>query len=171
MKSWIRLTLITVTVGGGFAGIAVTFQSLFDSSGASALNLTLKVGFVGLYVFVVGAGLLFVHDPTRTSPLLASLAIQIPQISSLVIVYKFTAGLEASFSVAGLENGNTNLNWSLLFGSSWSFAILQQNPLRVGVNLAALASLILLLLALRQTSTLTSPNKESVGYGSPTQIL
>jgi hypothetical protein len=125
-------------------------------------------------VFVVGAGLLFVHDPTRTGPLLAALAIQIPELSSPVIVYKFAAGLEASFGVSGLENENTtgiHLDWNLLLGSSWRFAILQQNPLRVGVNLAALASLILLLLALRQASTLTPPNKESVGYGSPTQIL
>ncbi len=29
MKSWLRLTLITMTVGGGFAGFAATFYSLF----------------------------------------------------------------------------------------------------------------------------------------------
>src|SRR5215831_17858454 len=28
MKPWLRLTLITMTVGGGFTGVAVTLQSL-----------------------------------------------------------------------------------------------------------------------------------------------
>jgi hypothetical protein len=32
MKSWLRIILITMTVGGGFMGTAVTLQAIFSSS-------------------------------------------------------------------------------------------------------------------------------------------
>ena len=60
MKPWLRLTLITMTVGGGFAGFVSTLQSLFNSLRASTLNLLLTVVFMGLYAFVTASGLLFV---------------------------------------------------------------------------------------------------------------
>jgi len=150
-----------MTVGGGFTGIVITAQSLFNSSGLSALNLALMVGFIGLYVFVTASGLIFVHDPTRTGPLFVALAIQIPELSSSVIVYKFVAGLEASFGVRWLENkGATSLNfdWVLQLGCRARVVFFQENPLRIGVNFAALACLILLSLALRPASSLTAPN-------------
>jgi hypothetical protein len=172
MKPWIRLTLITMTVGGGFAGFAGTLQSLFHSSGASTLNLVLMVVFMGLYVFVAASGLLFVHDPTRTGPLLAALAIQIPSISSSIIVYKFAAGLEAFIIIGSTERERTigaYLGWDLLLGSSWRFAVQHDNPLRVGVNVAALAILALLWQTLRPATAMTPKNHQSVGHNSPIQ--
>jgi hypothetical protein len=157
MKPWLRLTLITMTVGGGFAGFVSTLQSLFNSLRASTLNLLLTVVFMGLYAFVTASGLLFVHDPTRTGPLLAALAIQIPAISSSVIVYKFAAGLETFVSVGGSEQKNAmgvHFDWDLLLGGSWRFALQQDNPLRVGVNVAALAFLLLLWRTLQRTNRL-----------------
>src|SRR5690242_1769351 len=74
MKPWIRLTLIVMTVGGGFSGFARTLEALFDSSRASTLNQLFKVVFLGLYAFVAASGLLFVQDPTRTGTLRAALA-------------------------------------------------------------------------------------------------
>ena len=135
MKPWLRLTLVTMTVGGGFAGVAGTLQSLFNSPGASALNLMLILVFLGLYVFVIISGLLFVHDPTRTGLLLAALAIQIPSISSSLVVYKFAAGLEAFINVGGLGKDSTtgaHLDWNLLLGSSWRFAFQQSNSRALG---------------------------------------
>jgi hypothetical protein len=94
MKIWLRLALITTTGGGGFTGIALTL-SLFRSQGTGFPSLILLIGFLVLYVFVLTSGLLFVRDPQRTGPLLAALAVQIPYISTPLIVYKFAAGVYA----------------------------------------------------------------------------
>lgn len=151
-----------MTVGGGFAGFAGTLPSLFNSPGASTFKLVLILIFMGLYVFVTVSGLLFVANPVRTGPLVAALALQIPWISSSLIVYKFAAGAQAFFIIGSPENENAivHLGGDVLLGSSWKFGLLQENPLRFGVNLAALAILLLLLRALRPSSSVASPNRE-----------
>lgn len=162
MKPWIRLILIVVTVGGGFSGFARTLEALFDSSGASTLNQLLKVVFLGLYAFVAASGLFFVQHPTRTGPLRAALAIQIPSISSSLVVFKFAAGLAAFLNLGGFERRNAGLNigWELRLGSSWSFSLQQDKPLRVGVNLAALAILVLLWRAVQPAGSIRPQKQE-----------
>ena len=159
MKLWIRLTLITMTVGGGFAGFAITLQSLFTTPASSTLVIMLV--FIALYAFVTASGLLFVSDPARTGPLLTALAIQIPQFSSSVVAYRFAAGLEAAFGVSGLEKGSPHVDWKLVVGCYANVSFFQENPLRFGVNLAALASLLLLLL-LQQPVGVPTPKEHSV---------
>jgi phosphoglycerol transferase MdoB-like AlkP superfamily enzyme len=167
MKTWLRLTLITMTVGGGFAGIAVTLQALFNSPVASTLNLLAMIVFLGLYVFVTISGLIFVHDPKRTGPLMAALAIQIPSVSSSFIVYKFAVGVRAFLMVSGSEGPNTpavRLSWDFFLGSSWTFSLLRDKPPGIGVNVAALAILAYSWQALRSGGDQPSPTQpESEG--------
>jgi hypothetical protein len=47
-----------------------------------------------------------------------------------------------------------HFDWDLLLGGSWRFALQQDNPLRVGVNVAALAFLLLLWRTLQRTNRL-----------------
>jgi len=101
MKTWLRLTLITMTVGGGFAGVILTIQSLLDSGSRGPVHLVLLAGFLALYAFVTACGLLFVHDPSRLRPLLVALAIQIPWVSTPLVVYKFAAGSHVVLTVGG----------------------------------------------------------------------
>lgn len=117
------------------------------------------VVFTGLYVFVTVGGLIFVHDPQRIGPLVAALGIQIPWISSSLVLYKFAAGVQAFITVGGSEKANTvgvHFGWDFLLGSSWRLALLQERPLGIGVNVAALA---MLAVTLRSTNGLTSPTK------------
>jgi hypothetical protein len=144
MKTWLRLTLITVTVGGGFAGVVVTLQALLGSQGQRAFNLPLMCVFLLLYVYVTVSGLLFVHKPEQTRPLIAALAIQIPWISSSLIVYKFAAALHAVFSIRSPEAAGLRFDTEILLGSGWRFAWLQENPWSIGINLFPLAILLLL---------------------------
>jgi hypothetical protein len=163
MKTWLRLTLVTMTVGGGFAGIALTLQALFNSHGASTLNLLVMIAFVGLYTFVTISGLIFVHDPNRTTPLMVALAIQIPSVSSSSVVYKFAAGIRAFLMLGGSQGTNTpgvRFSWDFFPGSSWTFSLSRDKPLAIGVNVAALAILAFAWQALR-------PARESV-HPSPT---
>ena len=91
MKLWLRLLFITITVGGGFTGFVLTFQSLFNSPHQRPLNVLLTIIFLALNAYVFVSGLLFVRDEQRTRPVMAALAIQIPWISSPLMVYKFAS--------------------------------------------------------------------------------
>ncbi len=166
MKTWLRLTLVTMTVGGGFTGIAATLQALFNSPNASTLRLLVMIAFVGLYAFVTVSGLIFVRDPKRTRPLMVALAIQIPSGSSSFIVYKFAVGVRAFLMVGSSEGANTpgiRVSWDFFLGSSWTFSLLGQKPLAISVNVAALAVLAFSWQALR-------PSRESVEPSSATWV-
>jgi len=162
MKPWIRLTLIVMTVGGGFSGFARTLEALFDSSGESPLNQLVKVVFLGLYAFVAASGLLFVQQPTRTGALRAALAIQIPFLSSSFIAYKFAAGLAAFLSFGSPERESTGfyVGWEVRLGSFWIFYLQRDQPLRIGVNLVALAILVLLWTAAQPANSMTLQKRE-----------
>lgn len=117
-----------------------------------------------LYAFVAAAGLLFVYDPQRTRLLQAALAIQIPWISTPIIVYKFAAGLYA-FLIIGrpLEPGRFGVYFGgeALLGSSYQFAWLQKNPWTFGVNFVALVFIVLLRRS-RSSTMGTSDTPEAV---------
>ncbi|MBI3476497.1 MAG: hypothetical protein HY010_12260 [Acidobacteria bacterium] len=151
MKTWLRLTLILITVGGGFTGAVLTLQSLPNS----ANHKFAFVVFAGLYVFVTVSGLAFVNDPQRTRPLLAAIAIQIPWITSPVIVYKFAAGVNTVLSMSGpahAGNFGVHFGWAFFLGSSWEFALLQDNAWGIGINWFALLLFILLRRSVRSSS-------------------
>ena len=99
MKTWLRLTLITMTVGGGFAGVLLTLSSLFNSQSRGVTYLIFVVGFLAMFLFVMASGLLFVHDPRRVRPLLAALTMQTPWISTPLLVYKFAAEFHLAVSI------------------------------------------------------------------------
>jgi hypothetical protein len=72
MKPWLRLTLITLTVGGGFTGVAFNVQAFQSGeiTGAWTLASTL------LYGFVLISGLLLVYRPEVTLPVILALALR-----------------------------------------------------------------------------------------------
>src|SRR5687767_6635220 len=105
MSTWLRLTLVTMTVGGGFTGVAITVQGWQPAREVGGGTTAVLAAFLVLYAFVLASGLLLVHDPRRTRPVAAALALQVPMVSSPVITYQLTAGLHATVSVgeAGLQ--------------------------------------------------------------------
>lgn len=147
MRTWLRLALITMTVGGGFTGFVVTLQSFFGSLGQSPLNLLLMAVAIALYAFIFVSGLIFVHDPRRTKPLSVAFAIQIPWVSSPFLTYKLAAGSEAALSVGNIEEGRVgvHLGADSLMGSTFAFNLLRGDRWIIGVNLIALTIFVLLL--------------------------
>src|ERR1051326_185394 len=100
MKPWLRLTLIAVTVGGGFTGVAVTFQALLSPQ-RQPLAYVLISAFLAVFAFVMASGLVLVHSPERTDLMIVSLALQIPWVSSPIIAYKLAAGLQLCIAEIG----------------------------------------------------------------------
>lgn len=148
MKTWLRLLLVTMTVGGGFSGITLSLEAFHHPSGPTQLFLDLL--FLILFSFVTASGLIFVWNPNRTAPLIVALAIQIPWISCPVFEYHFSTGLLAAITLGTPENPDQfglRLGTNLFFGSlcRFRFGAYHEIPLAVGVNTVALVLLILLL--------------------------
>ena len=150
MKPWLRLTLITVTVGGGFSGVAIALQSLLAAQNQPPVNYVLMLGFIALYAFVTTSGLVLVQDPKRIDLLIVALSLQVPWVSSPLIAYKFTAGFQVCVTfIGGHFYGGFRL------GSDFQINFFQHLPWGVGINLFAVALLVLVLRATR-TPTLQS---------------
>jgi len=161
MKTWLRLTLITMTVGGGFAGVLITGHSLVHSEGQGLPYLVIMAAFLTLYTLVTASGLLFVHDPRRVQPLFAALATQIPWISSPLIVYKVAAGFHAVLTIGSPEEVGTfgvHFGAEALLGSMFSFVFCSaKTPWSIGVNLFALLLLVLLWKSARTSDPVMQP--------------
>lgn len=142
MKPWLRLILVTATVGGGFAGVAVTIQLLFGGQGGSPASYVLLTGFFALFAFVTVSGLVFVHNPENTGLMTVALALQVPWVSSPIFAYKLDAGFQLTVAFIG-----GNLTAALRLGSGFQVGIFQQHPWGAGLNLFALVLLALLLRA------------------------
>jgi hypothetical protein len=156
MKSWLRLTLVTVTVGGGFAGVAMTLRSLPTAHSQPPIYYAFALAALALFTFVTISGLIFVHDSERTGLLIISLFIQIPWVSSPIIAYKLATGFQVSVVfIGGRFAGGFHL------GSDVQLNLFRQFPWGVGINLFALVLLILLLrsaqVPARPSSTLEAP--------------
>ena len=147
LRTLLRVALITMTVGGGFKGVILTVQLLASSDSSAVVQRVLVVMFLALYGFVAACGLWFACDRRRVRPLLAALAIQIPWVSTPLVVYKFAAGLYAVVSVGGPQDaGDLGVRFGAeaLFGSTFRVAWLQEIPWSVGVNVAALVFFVVL---------------------------
>ena len=155
MSTWLRLTLVGLTVGGGFTGVVLTLQMLFSPQVDGAALILICVLFVVLYLFVFLSGLLLVHNPRRVTPLAIALVLQVPVVSSPVVAFRFAAGLQCSF---GLSQGGVFAGFRL--GSEWQFNLLQPLPLALGVNVVA----VLLLVALIRS---TARNRQRSATGPP----
>jgi hypothetical protein len=150
MKPWLRLTLITLTVGGGFTGFVGTLPSLLRHGSQQPVLFLMFAGFLALYAFVAASGLLFIQNEKQILPLLIGFAVQVPWISSPVLAYQFTAGFNVS---VGLFAGR--LGWVVRLGGDWHCVLGQKAAWGAGVNLFAL--FIMGLLARRLSGSLSKP--------------
>ena len=130
MKTWLRLTLIVMTVGGGFTGTAMTLQFLFSPQPQPVVTKIIVSAFVLISLFILTAGLIFVQNSRITDPLVAALALQIPVFSCPLIMYDYGVGLYFSVGVS-----STHLFYLLRVGMQWQFWIMHQSPWGFGVNI------------------------------------
>lgn len=140
MKPWLRLTIITITVGGGFAGLLSTISAL--SSWTGTLDFLLKILGFALFAYVFVCGLMFANDANRTDPLFLAFAIQIPWVSTPLIVYQFAPGIHTALGLTSSNEAGKlsfGLGWNFLLGSEWRLGLMHDRPWNLSVNLVALA--------------------------------
>lgn len=146
MKTWLRLTLVTLTVGGGFLGFVYTLPMF--SSTLTALKFVEASCSLLLYSFVTVSGLIFVHDPDSTGPLFGALALQVPWVSSPVVLYHFSTGLK--FVLKGTYPQDAfNLGFEAFLGSTFRFDVAQAHPWGIGVNLVPIILIVIMVKSAR----------------------
>lgn len=133
-----RWLILVLAIGGGFTGLVVTVQGVAEAQ-LSLLQLFFSFWFVGLYAFVIASGLIFADSPRCVVPLMISLILQVPFVTSPILAYRFDVGFNVTI---GVVNGHFISDWR--FGSEWFASLLQGRPWGIGVNLFAVLILFLL---------------------------
>jgi hypothetical protein len=157
IKAWFRWMVLILTIGGGFTGLALIVQGIFQLQTRQLSYLFLYTPFVILYGSTIVSGLLFADNPKNTILLKIALIAQIPWFSSPVLAYSFGAGLRITAGILG-----DHLNASFRIGSDFQISYFQGLPWGIGVNVFALAVLVLLL-------RFTRASDSSVIDGNPSQ--
>ena len=152
-KTWVRLTIVLFTVGGGFAGVAAALVALREEAVRQDPN-RFASAFVPMIAFslVTLGGLLYVYNPKRTFLPRVSLGAQIIRVTGPYGVFKFLsgAGLYIFFAIGPLEGDiSKHISWTADVGSELTIAHSDGPPVTIEVNLIAL----FLFLALRALRT------------------
>ncbi len=155
MNAWFRRLILILTIGGGFVGILLTAQSFSQADKVVAYIALLA--FVGLYGYGIFLGVRLSEGSAPLRHLRLYFGLQIPFLSSPVIAYRFSTGLQVT--IAMIQSG-VRCDWRL--GSEGQFAILSPEPWGIGINLVALAIVCLLysrLAVVADDGTVCGPNQ------------
>src|SRR5262249_23626745 len=97
------------------------------------------LAFIGLYAYGILIGIKLSEDPPPLKHLRLYFSLQIPFISSPVIAYRFSSGLQATVAII-----QSSLKWDFRLGVEGQFAMLSSAPWGCGVNFVALIIVLLL---------------------------
>jgi len=142
MKTWLRITLIVMSVGGGSAGVFVTVPLVFAAD-QIFLNRLLAFVFVILYGFIVTSGLLFIHRPEETTPLKVALALQIFWLSMPSFTYYLASGAYFFVRFGGMDVDRIGFSLTYSLGSRFTINFSGEHW-NFGINLFAAGLLYLL---------------------------
>lgn len=116
-----------------------TLSTMFSPQVEGLSGKLATAAFLGLFGFLVWAGLAFVHDSTRRWPLYAALGLQAAWITSPLVSYQMWAGVIVNL---GLSGWKVQLGANL--GAGWYFSFAKAEANGMGLNLLAIALLVLL---------------------------
>ena len=157
MQKLLRYLLLSLTIGGGYLGVAATTDVLMTSGQSYPLLPWVLSAFFAFYGCAILTGLRLADRIAQPVLLPLVFLIQVPWVSSSLVTFSVTSGLH--FTVFYSDR------FSLLyaFGSEWTFSMGDRAPTGFGINFFALA-MALVALALRRHKlpgsavTLTTPS-------------
>ena len=141
MNIWFRRFLVVLTIGGGFLGVVILVDTLFTAQNTPVLVYAIFAFLIALYIYGIFAGIRLSEDANRYGYVLFFYALQVPFLSSPILVYRFACGFHATIWVIGFSIG-----WMFRLGSDCQLTILQPNSWGGGVNLFAAAILLALVI-------------------------
>ena len=92
-----------------------------------------------LYAYGIFVGLKVNDGKIADKHVVIYFCLQLPLISSPLLLYRFTSGFHAAVGVVGKR-----FMWTVGVGSEWKFALLEPYPLGIAINLFPLAILFVL---------------------------
>jgi hypothetical protein len=134
-----RKVHLILTIGGGFLGLAITLQGFFTAKEFNAPFFLLLAAFVTLYGYGIFAGLRLVDNPDEKKHLAVFYWLQVPWISSPILVYRFASGFHVTCVFV-----ESKLGCFFRVGSDWQVSLFRPAPWGIGVNAFALALVVLL---------------------------
>lgn len=138
MNPLLRRLNIILTIGGGFLGIAFTLQAFFSAKESNPVFYAMLTAFVALYAYGIFAGFRLI-EKEETKHLIVFYWLQVPWFSSPLLTYHLASGFFLSVSLI-----DWRFNAAFRLGSDWRFSLFQSDPWGVGINLFALAMVIIL---------------------------
>src|SRR5580765_4473399 len=137
MNIWLRRLLLILLIGGGFAGLALITEFVFQP--IKPIARIAMLGFICAYCYSIFIGLKLSEGTASLNYVRLYYALQIPFLSSPIITYRFGSGLQVTLAI--IESGLTS---SCRLGSEFQFAIGSSAPWGIGINFVGLAILLLL---------------------------
>jgi hypothetical protein len=147
MLAWLRALILATTILGGLHGCVITLHLVFSKNSQGMGVLALSGCMFAAYAYVTATGIIVWRHPNQLRPMLWAQAIQIPSISLPGLVYKFAAGLSGAVCFVLYHTGDKygaglSTHWNL--GSSCEVRFFQNAPIELGINIVALAVLLIL---------------------------
>jgi hypothetical protein len=155
MNAWLRRLLLVLTIGGGFVGVLLTIPFLAQAD--KVIAYVMVIAFVALYGYGIFLGLKLSEGVAPLRALRVYFALQIPFISSPLVAYRFSTGFQTTIAIG---QSRLAVDWRL--GSEGQFALFSSAPLGIGLNIVALAIVLLLysrLVEAPEHSSVQRPNQ------------
>jgi hypothetical protein len=141
MNIWFRRFLVVLTIGGGFLGVVILVDTLFASQNTPVFGYAMMALLIALYIYGIFAGIRLSENANHYGHVLFFYALQVPFLSSPILVYRFACGFHATIWMVGFSIG-----WMFRLGSDCQLTFLQPNSWGGGVNLFAAAILFALVI-------------------------
>lgn len=131
-------------------GVSIVLGELLKVSYFTLGHFLIFGSALTLFGYFIYAGLLFASNNEKNKHLKITFLLQIPWVSSPILVYKIAAG----FSLSGLfHSGGFNFLYNM--GSDFSFSIFNGQSWGLGLNVAAVG-----LYYIASNQVVTVPNKQ-----------
>jgi hypothetical protein len=118
MNPWLRRLHLVLTIGGGFAGLAVAFTTMGESFRQSLSDGFLIVGAILYFLCAIVIGVRFADGAASRTSLLWLYGVQVPLLSGPVIAYHLSLGAHVYVGVLG-----DSFYWNLQFGDHYSVSL------------------------------------------------
>lgn len=132
MRTWLRLTLVVLTVGGGFCGLMVLSdpRTLGIASGSPLVLDAIYAALAAFHLFVLISGLLLVCNPKWRWPVVIALAVQVPVFFSSSLTFQMADGAYAAIGLT--DPGVIFLTYRV--GTQCHLSYAQTTPWAIGTN-------------------------------------
>ncbi|WP_226648594.1 hypothetical protein [Microbulbifer variabilis] len=139
MEKLIRRVLLFASIGGGSIGSIMVAIDIATSDQLTKETVISNGLLIVVFIYTVYAGLQFSRSRSSIKNLTRAFFLQIPWITSPIISFKIASGIGASFAII---YSTLNYKYRLSLGADYTLSLYSDQPLGIGINLAAVSFLI-----------------------------